>query len=416
MSSGNVIVVGAGHIGLACAHYLRQDGYDVRVIDQGKIGSACSRANCGFVVPSHIAPLTTPSTLRKGLASLFNPRAPFRIQLQMRWALYEWLFQFARRCTHRKSLQTARVLHELLEASATEYRELFRDPGLDCDPRQDGLLFVFQGESALQEFVKDEESLAQAFGLDLRHLNPSEVADLEPALSGEIAGAFLYPNDASLQPDKLNTDWAKRLVASGVEFTENCELERVSRTNNRVTEIETSEGPISADRYVFAMGAWSTQFSNTIGCKIPIEPGKGYSVTLDAPPSSPRYPMLFPEAHIGVTPFQDSMRIGSMMEFVGFDRSLPAYRIEQLIRSARPYLDLPEDPSISDTWYGWRPMTWDGLPIIGRVPGVSNALLASGHNMLGLSLAPVTGKLVADIVSERRIELPIEALSPLRFA
>jgi D-amino-acid dehydrogenase len=172
---------------------------------------------------------------------------------------------------------------------------------------------------------------------------------------------------------------------------------------------------MTADHYVFAAGAWSSQFADSLGCRIPVEPGKGYSVTMTRPEIMPTHPMLIPEKHVGVTPFENGYRIASMMEFAGFDDSIPRARIQQLKESAVPYLKTPEGPVEQDTWYGWRPMTWDSLPIIGRVPRLSNALLATGHNMLGLSLAPMTGKAIADLVAERASDLPLDALSPTRF-
>ncbi|MDH3777575.1 MAG: FAD-dependent oxidoreductase, partial [Gammaproteobacteria bacterium] len=173
---------------------------------------------------------------------------------------------------------------------------------------------------------------------------------------------------------------------------------------------------LEADQFVFATGAWSPQLSAHLNCRIPIEPGKGYSVTMERPGLCPKYPMLFPEHNIGVTSFEHGYRLGSMMEFVGFDTSIPDYRIRQLREYARPYLVEPYTEKTLETWYGWRPMTWDSLPIIGRVPRLSNALLATGHNMLGLTLAPVTGKAIADLVAERPADIPLDALSPARFS
>jgi D-amino-acid dehydrogenase len=172
---------------------------------------------------------------------------------------------------------------------------------------------------------------------------------------------------------------------------------------------------MTADRYVFATGAWSRRWSEELGCNIPVEPGKGYSVTMSRPATMPRHPMLMPEKHIGVTPFDDGLRIASMMEFAGFDDSIPEFRIRQLQESAHPYLREPVGPSITQKWFGWRPMTWDSLPIIGRLPARDNALVATGHNMLGLTLAPVTGRIVADLVAERPTALPLGAIAPQRF-
>lgn len=410
-----VIVVGAGHIGIACAHYLAQDGFDVTVIDQGEIGGACSRANCGYLVPSHVLPLTTPASLRKGLASIFQPRAPFRIRPQLRASLYRWLFQFGRRCTHRQMLEAGRVLKTILDRSLHEYRTLLSDPAMSCEWHDDGLLFVFQNDTALRAFAREDAMLTENFGLSARPVPGADLEALEPALREGLAGAFHYEEDGYLRPDKLNTVWSGQLQQQGVSFIEHCRLKDINKDRGKISALDTTQGSMSADRYIFATGAWSSHLAAHLDCDIPIEPGKGYSVTMTNPDIMPKYPMLFPEAHIGVTPFESNYRIASMMEFAGFDESIAQFRSEQLQESARPFLNSPTGPVVEDTWYGWRPMTWDSLPIIGRVPHLSNALLATGHNMLGLTLAPVTGKMIADLVAERPTDMPLEALSPTRF-
>ena len=411
-----VIVVGAGHIGIACAHYLRQDGYEVTVIDQGDIGGACSRANCGFLVPSHVLPLTSPETLWKGMKSVFQPSAPFRVKPQLRGALYRWMFEFGRRCTHRQMLKAGKVLHAILDLSVSEYRILLNDPAMNCEWRDDGLLFVFRSGDALQEFAESDALLTDKFEITARFIPGAELQNLDAAFSAGLAGAYLYEDDGFVRPDKLNTAWADLLTKQGVSFVDHCRLEGIEKSGGKILALATSRGRMTADRYVFAIGAWSSNLAADLECDIPVEPGKGYSITMTTPDTMPRYPMLFPEAHIGVTPFEDSYRIASMMEFVGFDDSIPSFRIQQLKDSAKPFLKNPTGPVVEDTWYGWRPMTWDGLPIIGRVPRVSNALLATGHNMLGLTLAPVTGKAIADLVAERPTGIPLEALSPARFS
>ena len=415
MSADRVIIVGGGHIGIACAHYLNAEGFDVTVIDQGSIGGACSSANCGFIVPSHVLPLTTPDALATGFKSLFQPRAAFRVKPQMRPALLRWMLEFARRCNHTDMLAAGATLYTLLEASAAEYRTLLQDPTLDGEWQSNGMLFVFATNEGVDEFGETDSLLTSEFGLSAEHIDGDALVEFEPALLDGLAGAWFYEDDSHLRPDRLNASWAGRLTDSGVQFIEECSLESVETDGTDVTGIETSAGAMDADYYVFAAGAWSGGLASALECRIPVEPGKGYSVTMTCPDTMPEHPMLMPEKNIGVTPFSDGYRIASMMEFAGFDTSVPDFRIRQLQDSAKPYLRRPVGPEVVETWYGWRPMTWDSLPIIGRVPNFDNALLATGHNMLGLSLAPITGKLIADLVAERPTDMPLEAVSPARF-
>jgi D-amino-acid dehydrogenase len=411
-----VVIVGGGHIGIACAHYLQQDGHDVTVIDQGAIGGACSHANCGFIVPSHVLPLTTPDAPAQGMRSVFQPQAAFRVKPQLRGSLVRWMWEFGRRCTHTKMLEASETLHSLLEASASHYRTLLRIPELACEWQENGMLFVFRSNKALDEFTKTDTLLTSEYGLSAQLIRGEDLQDFEPALLGDLAGAYFYEDDSHLRPDKLNAAWKTLLEKRGVGFIEQCRVEAIEKLDGEVSGLQTSRGDISADHYVFAAGAWSSELAAGLDCEIPVEPGKGYSVTMTIPETMPTHPMLMPEKHIGVTPFDDGLRIASMMEFAGFDSTIPPFRIQQLQDSATPFLKHPTGPVIEDTWYGWRPMTWDSLPIIGRTARLSNALLATGHNMLGLSLAPVTGNAIADLIAERPTEIPLDAVSPARFS
>jgi len=411
----SVIVVGGGIIGIACAHYLAEAGYEVTVIDQSDIGKACSHANCGFICPSHVLPLNEPGAILEGVRSLLNPKAAFRVRPQLRLDLYRWLFEFVRRCTHAGMISGGRKLLPLLESSMDEYRVLFARLGVASEWKENGLLYVFHTDSGFEKYARTDKLLSETYGVRARRIEGAELRAFDPALRTGLAGAFFYDDDGSVRPDKLVRGWREHLAANGVVFSENCRLEHIRRSGRTIVALETSVGELTANHYVFATGAWSARFASELGCRIPVEPGKGYSLTMSKPDMQPKHPMLLPEHRIGVTPFDDSYRIGSMMEFVGFDESIPEQRMTQLRDSAKPYLETPVGSEVLETWYGWRPMTWDSLPIVGRVPDSDNGLLATGHNMLGLTLAPATGRLIAELLSESPTHIDVAAYSPSRF-
>ena len=312
-------------------------------------------------------------------------------------------------------LAAAEVLHRLLNITMQEYRALLSDPRLACEWEDGGLLYVFESERALGRFADTDALQSHEFGFAGRFIRGDDLVAFEPALREGLAGGYHLDICGHVRPDRLNASWAALLQGEGVRFVEHCRLERIERMGASVEALATTQGRMQADHYVFATGAWSRRWQDDLQCAIPVEPGKGYSVTMTRPESMPVYPILLPEKHVGVTPFEDGLRIASMMEFAGFDSSIPEFRIRQLQESARPFLRNATGPAIEQRWYGWRPMTWDSLPIIGRLPALSNALIATGHNMLGLTLAPVTGKLVADLVSERPTDLPVDAVAVDRF-
>lgn len=413
--ASSVIVVGAGVVGIACAHYLSKAGFKVTVIDKGSVASACSFANCGYICPSHVPPLTEPSAIPLAFKSLFNRRSPFRVKPSLNPAVLNWFWQFTKRCTHKQVLSSGKHLQAILDASMAEYHALIQEHRFECEWQEKGLLYVFRTEHAFEEFAKGDRMLTEHFGVAATRIDGVNLSKMEPGLNDGLYGAFHYPSDTSLRPDLLNKHWSEYLKQQGVQFLENCELKDVQKESSRIQGLSTSRGDMSADHYVFAMGAWSTHWAKQIGCPIPIQPGKGYSVTMDRPANAPSYPMLFPEEKVGVSPFETGLRLGSMMEFVGYDTSIPPYRIQQLRDSARPFLRASVDGEAKETWYGWRPMTWDSLPIIGPVPQMGNAHLATGHNMLGMSLATSTGRLIAEMMTDEKTHIDAEPFSPARF-
>jgi len=410
-----VVVVGAGIIGIACAYYLTKAGFLVTVIDRGKVAGACSQSNCGYISPSHVLPLTTPHAVRLAMKSLFNPNAPFRVQPRFDLTMSKWMLHFARRCTHRQMIESGRHLKSILDASMTEYRSLIQEEDLQCEWKDNGLLFVLQTARGMDEFSKEDQLLSDTFGVRATRIAGDDLPSFEPALKPSLAGAFHYGCDSSIRPDLLTSQWVQRLKQRGVVFVEDCEVQTIGKVNQRIVGMRTTAGERNADHVVFAMGAWSPHLSEQLGCQIPIQPGKGYSVTMTRPDPCPQYPMLFPEHKVGVSPFENGYRLGSMMEFAGYDTSIAPRRIEQLRTSAEPYLLAPHTETIEQTWYGWRPMTWDSLPIIGGVPGLENAFLATGHNMLGMSLATSTGRLIAEMIQRQPTHINADAFSVKRF-
>ena len=228
-------------------------------------------------------------------------------------------------------------------------------------------------------------------------------------------GGFYYHEDASLRPDMLMFNWSEYLKRQDVTFVENCEFCSIEKSENSIQAIQTSQGRMSADHIVLATGAMSANFAQAFQCSVPVEPGKGYSVTFPKPVNHTDTALVFPEASLALTTFHDQLRIGSIMEFTGFNETLSPSRTSQLEKWAEPYFKEKLAGAEIKSWYGWRPMTWDSLPIIGRFPNISNALIATGHNMIGMMSAPATGRLITEMIQERKPHIDCRAYSPNRF-
>jgi D-amino-acid dehydrogenase len=415
MSNRRAVVVGGGVIGTACAHYLATFGWEVMVLDRGEHGHGCSHGNCGLIAHSHILPLAAPGAVGTSLRSLLSKNAPFRIALRYDPGLWIWLLKFALRCNKHDMLEAAKARAALLDSSRKLFDELMADEPLECEWESRGCLFVYQTLRAWQRFSETDKLVRENFGLSAVRYSASEVIDFEPVLKPEVAGGWYYQLDSHLRPDRLMSSWCQLLRNRGVEVRPLCEVKGFTQGPRGARAVVTDLGEIPAEVFVIAAGSQTPWMNRHLGCQIPIQPGKGYSITMPRPKQCPSLPLLFPEHHVVATPMQSGYRLGSTMEFSGYDDTINHRRLETLKEGASHYLQQPHGEPVHEMWYGWRPMTFDGIPVIDRCPAMNNVLIAAGHNMLGLSMAPATGKLVAELLSDTQPHLDPAPYSLKRF-
>jgi len=414
-SKGRVVVVGGGIIGTACTHYLAERGWEVTIVERGEFGMGCSHANCGFICPSHTLPLTAPGAITQALKSIFQRNSPFKIRLRFDPALWLWLLRFAGRCTKHHMMEAARARQALLVTSMALYEELIEKESLNCEWEKEGILFVIKTSEGMKELDEKVEILKETFDLKAKRYDGRELEELEPALKPGLAGAWHYLSDAQLRPDRLLSSWRKALEERGVTVLEQCEVQGLRTVNGKALALETSKGEMPADAFVFATGALTPLLQKHLGCNIPIQPGKGYSITMPRPSTCPKIPLLFEEHSVAVTPMKTGYRLGSTMEFAGYDSTMNKKRLDLLRNGASVYLHEPYCEPVEEEWFGWRPMTFDGKPIIDRCPIMENVLIAAGHNMLGMSMAPSTGKLVAEMINGEKPHIDPSPYSVGRF-
>jgi D-amino-acid dehydrogenase len=396
-----VVVVGGGVIGAACAYYLTRAGWAVTLLDRGEFGRGCSHGNCGFVCPSHVLPLAAPGAFGMALRSLLRRDAPFRVKPRFDPALWAWLYRFARRCNRRDMVAAGRAIQALLNSSRRLYDALLKEEAIDCEWEARGLLFVFQTPAAMEHYAQTDRLLRESFGLSAIRFDSEALVQREPALKPGLAGGWLYETDAHLRPDRLMASWRRVLEARGVTVRTHCELQSLLPAQGRARAAVTAQGELPADAFVIATGAWTPLLAEHLGCRVPIQPGKGYSLTMPRPARCPSLPLILEEHRVAVTPLRSGYRLGSTMEFAGYDATLDRRRLDLLRQGASHYLHEPYGEVVEEEWFGWRPMTYDGKPIIDRSPARENVWIAAGHNMLGLSMAPATGKLIAELLDDR---------------
>jgi D-amino-acid dehydrogenase len=397
-----VVIVGGGVIGLACGVALREAGRPVRVLEASAVGCGSSHGNCGTITPSHAMPLAAPGTIGRALRWMLTPDAPLYLKPRLDPVLWRWLFGFAARCNPGDWLHGGAAKAAILQASRQALPEWIGRHGLRCEFVANGTDHVFRTEQALAEFDDELRALAE-FGIASEHIDGASYLRREPALREGIVGAVRFPGDASLRPDRYVAELARVLRAAGGAIVEGCEVTGLRHDRDGL-RLRTTRGEIVASDVLVATGAWSPRLASVLspqlgGVRRAMQPGKGYSITYARPSLVPRHPLVLQERSVCVTSWEDGYRLGSTMEFSGYDASLNRRRLGALERGASEYLREPLGPSKREEWFGWRPMTSDDLPIIGRVPGPAPLWLATGHGMLGVSMSVATAELVADLVT-----------------
>ncbi len=395
----DALIIGGGVIGTACAYYLAKAGRRVTLIDQSKFASGCSHGNCGYVCPSHVLPHAGPGAMWSTLKTLLHRNSPLKVRPGFLLKNLGWFLGFARRCNTRDMLHAAAGIQALLNASRTLYDDLLADERIDCEWDTHGLLFVFQTLKAFEHYAETDHLLSDKFQLAALRMEKDELLKQEPALKPEaVSGGYLYQTDAQLRPDVLMREWRKVIERQGVTILEDCTFNGFVREGDKIVAAKTTRGELRAESFVVATGAWTPLLNEHLGCRVPIIPGKGYSVTMPRPARCPTYPLIFEEHRVAISPFRSGYRIGSTMEFAGYDATLNRSRLALLYDGAKAYLRDPLCEPVQEEWWGWRPMVYDGKPIIDRSPALGNVVIAAGHGMLGLSMATGTGKLVAELV------------------
>ena len=415
--TADVIVIGGGPIGVCCALELARAG--ARTVLLEKEPQVCppesgAHANCGLLVPSDATPLAAPGVLGQGLRWMLDSSSPFYIAPRPSPALARWLWLFRAACSVERAQAAMPVLRALHVASAVLHDELARDHGERWLFHHDGVLQVYETATGLRAAAEEAEQ-ARALGVRADELTAAEARRLFPGLCCELAGAFFFPEDGHLDPLLFTRSVAELAADAGAQVVTGAEVLSLEPAPEGVRAL-TTRGDYVAGQVVLAAGAWSPFLARGLGLRLPIEPAKGYSVDVERPEDFPELPLYLGDAHVVLTPLGDALRLGSTLELSGWDMRVRPRRVAYLREGARRAIGLPADGPVRQRWRGPRPVTPDGLPVIGRVPGRDRVILATGHCMLGLSLGPVTGRLVAELAGGRAPSIDLAPLSPARWS
>jgi len=414
-----VLIVGGGVIGLSAAFYCARRGWSVTLVDRNpERRDGCSFQNAGLLVTSHFVPLAAPGMVALGLKWMWNPASPFYVKPRLSWDLVDWGVKFWRAATPEHVRRAAPLLRDLSIASHRCFDELAALPGSDFGLVRKGLLMLCRTRHALDEEIRTAE-LGRALGIPAEVLDAGQAAALEPGVRMDIAGAVYFPNDCHLVPDRFVTQLQDRLGADGTEFVWNTEVTgwRVER-GRHIRAVATRDGrEIEADEFILCGGSWSPLAVRELGLRIPMQAGKGYSLTLTKPRRLPEICAILTEARVAVTPMAGALRFAGTMEIAGLNEDVNPVRVRGIIAAALKYypeFELSDFDGVAP-WRGLRPCSPDGMPYVGRTAKFTNLSIATGHAMMGMSLGPITGKLMAEVLAGETPQIDLTQLSPDRY-
>jgi len=424
-------IIGSGVIGLFSAYYLSKQGYEVTIIERSNGDDGCSTGNAGMIVPSHFIPLAVPGMIEKGIKWMFNSESPFYIKPRLNLDLFSWGLKFYQAATKKQVERAMPALRDISLLSKALYQDLAKTPDLDFAFEEKGLMMLCKTEHHFDEEIEVAQQ-ANELGLKTKILSTKELHEFEPEVKPDVAGAIFYEGDAHLYPNQLVKNLKKHLENIGVKFYYNTEVTGFELEKNEIKKINirqivgnliqnrtANRSELNTENIVIATGSWSPLLADMLNIGLPMQAGKGYSVTYEQNQGKKlNIPSILLEARVAITPMSDNLiRFGGTMEIGGLNDQINMNRVRGIIKAVPNYfpdyqIDIPQKEQV---WHGLRPCSPDGLPYIGRTNKYKNLIIASGHAMMGLSLAPATGKLVQEIIDNQKNSIEIDLYKPERY-
>lgn len=428
-------IIGGGIIGLSAALYLTDEGWDVTILERDHLTDNCSFGNMGYLSPSHFAPLAQPGVIRQGIAWMFDAKSPFYVRPELNIPLIDWGIKFFRACNAGNVARAVKPMVDLLLLSKTLTSD-WQKLGMDFQYTEKGCINYFQTEK-YEHAERENVRMGTDLGLNIAMISREEAQLLEPELRPNVRGGAWYKDDAHLHPNTLMLQLQLLLAKRGVKFLKRTKVVGFDKINGKITTLRVQKPDISnetqeiaGDLVVLAAGAWSGTLAKMAGEYLPMMPGKGYSMTVDVAQQALRHPCILLEAKVAITPWEHRLRIGSTMEIGAINDQILYPRVRGILDAVPKFLpgyaQSPAFTTLSDekslkkelrekVWYGFRPLSADGLPYIGFAKHTSNLMMATGHAMLGLSMAAATGKLVAELATNKPTSIPVTVFNPKRY-
>ena len=409
-----VVVIGGGVIGLCTAYYLAKDGHQVTVVDRSTMDFGASYVNAGYVSPSHIIPLAAPGVVKQGLKSMFDSASPLFIKPRLEKDFLQWAWAFNKSCSRENVDHSVQAIKEICLLSSDLFSEIKSTEGFTFQLENKGLLMLCQTEAMLQKELVVAK-IASEEGLQVREVSVSEIKKMEPNVKMNVLGGVHYQCDWHSTPHEFMKELKAKLESLGVEFYRNEKVEDLSITNGKINEIVTTNHRFIADEFVLSAGSWSSLLSKKLDIKIPLQAGKGYRINSYAQ-THISMPAILAEAKVAVTPMNGFTRYSGTMEINGINHDIRPVRVDAIANAVKRYYPetVVSDNEKAEAACGLRPITPDGRPYIGKSKKCKNLTIAAGHAMMGWSMSTGTGKLVAEIISDKKTSIDVAAFHPDR--
>ncbi|MCX7548233.1 FAD-dependent oxidoreductase [Xanthomarina sp. F1114] len=409
-----VIIIGGGIIGLCSAYYLQKEGHQVSIIDQSNMDMGASYINAGYLSPSHFVPLAAPGVMKKGLKWMFNPTSPLYIKPRLNSDFIKWTLAFNKSCTISHVRKSIPAIKNMSLLSQSLYDAIKRDEQFKFQYEKKGLLMLCQTNKMLEEEIETMH-LAKQEGLEVDEISKEDLKILEPNATFNIKGATYYKCDSHTTPQEFMTEMKAYLKAVGVQLFINEKVEDLVVNKGIIEAIKTKNQTLKADEFVLSAGSWSALLSKKLGINLLLQAGKGYRINTTQH-TGITIPSILAEAKVAITPMNGFTRFAGTMEIAGINHKINKNRVEAIAKATNSYYPdilLTQDEK-NDAASGLRPVTPDGLPYIGRSLKCKNLTIATGHAMMGWSMGPVTGKLVSEVISDKKPILDLNLFHPDR--
>lgn len=407
-----IIIVGAGVVGATSAYFLAKEGHDVTVLDrQDGPALETSFANAGMLTPSMADPWNAPGILKTLVTSLGDSKSAFKLRLKALPSLSLWGLSFLNNAREEKYIENLHRSAELSWYSLKLLDDIRENMNLNYDQITTGSLKVFRDQEGLDHLAALSDHLRD-HGMTFEVLKGDALVKVEPSLEpviDKLAGGVYFPDDQAGNAYKFTCEIEKEAVKLGAKFKYGVEVNKFIKKHNNISAIRTSDGDLSADKYVLCAGSFSAPLGKSAGINIPVRPAKGYSITvpLNGWNGGPRMPIIDDGFHAAVSPLGDVLRIAGTAEFAGLDTSLTQSRIdnmynllEEFYPEFAPYFDKAQVTE----WAGLRPLSVDGSPYIGKTE-VANLYINTGHGPLGWTMSAGSAKLLTDVISGNKPDL-----------